>query len=101
MVVEDSLFNGWRLSDEELEAHVELLDDVEQYGSNCANVVPSPWTDYGDDGEPFQEPNGIDAAMMCSGCPIIESCFEFAKINRPVHGVWGGIKWRNGRSNVR
>lgn len=78
-------------------AHDELLDDMSELGANCLGIIPSPWMDYGDEDEPFAEPSAVDAVMMCSGCPVIESCFMYARLSKPIHGVWGGVKWRNRR----
>lgn len=97
---DDNLFNSFRMTVEEAKAYNDLQDDLEQYGSNCGGVYPSPWIDYGVD-EPLPEPSAIDAAMMCSGCPAVESCFIYAKVAKPLHGVFGGVKFRNGKEKWR
>ena len=76
-------------------AYTELMDDVVAEGANCLDITPSPWVDYGDEDDPFPEPSSVDAAVMCSGCPVVEGCFIFAKTFRPTHGVWGGVKFRH------
>jgi WhiB family transcriptional regulator, redox-sensing transcriptional regulator len=30
------------------------------------------------------------AKAICAGCPVRRECLEFAYINAPVQGVWGG-----------
>jgi hypothetical protein len=90
---------GMRLSGDEQAAYTDFQNQVELYGSNCADSIPSPWVDYGDDDEPFREPSAVDAMTLCSGCPVFNDCAIFAAHHRPKHGVWAGIKWRNGRES--
>jgi len=40
----------------------------------------------------------VEAAIrVCSECPVIEECLEYALVNREVHGVWGGTSERTRR----
>lgn len=80
-------------------AYAELHEDISRQGANCFGVTPSPFVDYGDEGEdePFVTPTAVEAVTMCSGCPVVEGCFLYAKLYKPKHGVWGGVLWRNGR----
>lgn len=94
---DDGLFNGWRMSDDAVVTFDDLNDELEEFGGNCVGVTPSPWVDYGDEDEPFAEPSAVEAVMMCGGCPVAEACFIYAKQSRQSHGVWGGVKFRNGK----
>ena len=41
---------------------------------------------------------GVDAARrICAGCPVRETCLEFALRNRIEHGVWCGASERQRR----
>jgi len=31
------------------------------------------------------------AKEVCSGCPVRETCLEYALVNRIEYGVWGGL----------
>lgn len=91
---------SFRLPDDVQKVYNEFQDDVAEYGSNCDQDLPSPWVDYGDEDSPFREPSAVDAMVLCSGCPVFNSCAEFAAAHKPKHGVWAGIKWRNGRESL-
>lgn len=91
------LFTAWVMNADSTVAFNELNEDLVADKGLCVDVTPSPWMDYGDEDEPFPEPSAVDAAMMCSGCPVVESCFAFAKQSKQLHGVWGGVKFRNGK----
>ena len=94
---DDGLFNGWSMNPDATEAFKDLNDDLGVEKGLCVGVTPSPWVDYGDEDDPFTEPSAVEAVMMCSGCPVVESCFIYAKQSKQVHGVWGGVKFRNGK----
>jgi len=94
---DDGLFNGWTMNPNATEAFAELNEDLALEKGLCVGVTPSPWIDYGDEDEPFAEPSAVEAVMMCGGCPVVESCFAYAKQSKQVHGVWGGVKFRNGK----
>lgn len=45
---------------------------------------------------------GVQAAQkICEGCPVVESCLEYALANRIDHGVWGGCSERERRRILR
>jgi hypothetical protein len=94
---DDKLFAFTYSNAEVAKAYAELHEDMAEQGANCLDVLPSPWVDYGDEDDPFVTPTAIEAVSLCSGCPIVEGCFEYAKLYKPNHGVWGGILWRNGK----
>lgn len=98
---DDGLFSAWVMPQNAVDAYAELQEDLAEFGGNCVDVIPSPWVDYGngyaDEKEAFPEPSAVEAIMMCGGCPVIESCFAYAKVSKQSHGVWGGVKFRNGR----
>ena len=91
---DDAVSALWRMDTDQKLLLNELMDDMTEFGANCVEVLPSPWTDYGDEDEPFAEPSASEAAMLCAGCPVVESCFDFANKYRPTHGGWGGVKFR-------
>lgn len=94
---DDGLFSGWVMKPDAVDAYTSLQEELEEFGGNCVDVAPSPWVDYGDEDEPFAEPSAVEAVMMCAGCPVVEACFIYAKESKQAHGVWGGVKFRNGR----
>lgn len=94
MVLKTNGLPTFAMNAEQARAYSELMDDMEEQGANCLDQLPSPWQDYGDDDSAFPEPSAVEAVVMCSGCPVVEGCFEYAKIGKQNHGVWGGIKFR-------
>ena len=41
---------------------------------------------------------GVDRARkICKGCPVIDTCLEYALTERIEHGVWGGCSERERR----
>lgn len=97
---DEGLFSAWVMNADESDAYKNLQDELEEFGGNCLGVSPSPWTDYSNDAadeEPFPEPSAVEAVMMCAGCPVVEACFVYAKQSKQSHGVWGGVKFRNGK----
>jgi WhiB family redox-sensing transcriptional regulator len=45
---------------------------------------------------------GVQAAQrICEGCPVAETCLEYALANRIDHGVWGGCSERERRRILR
>lgn len=51
------------------------------------------FTDY--DGDHI--PTDVEAAKMCTGCPMLELCANNAVATRPGWGVWGGQAWVYGQ----
>jgi len=97
---DDGLFNAWVMKPDTADAYNTLQDELEEFGGNCVDVTPSPWIDYSNDaadGEPFPEPSAVEAVMMCAGCPVVEACFAYAKESKQSYGIWGGVKFRNGK----
>jgi len=94
---DDGLVNAWLMNPTVAKSFAELNEDLALEKGLCVDITPSPWVDYGDEGDEFAEPSAVDAVMMCGGCPVVESCFAYAKASRQVHGVWGGVKFRNGK----
>ncbi len=41
------------------------------------------------------------AKAICAGCPVRQSCLEFALSTREKHGVWGGLTERERRRLLR
>ena len=45
---------------------------------------------------------GVDRARaICSRCPIVDRCLDYALDNRIEHGVWGGCSERERRRILR
>jgi len=42
-------------------------------------------------------PSVAEAKQLCTGCKMIFKCRNFGNITRPGHGIWGGVRWENGR----
>ena len=41
---------------------------------------------------------GVDRARaICKGCPVLDTCLEYALTERIEHGVWGGTSERERR----
>jgi len=57
---------------------------------NCRNYPPA--TFFPSDGV------GVDRARkICNGCPVLDTCLEYALEQRIEHGVWGGCSERERR----
>jgi len=57
---------------------------------NCRNYPPA--TFFPSDGV------GVDRARaICKGCPVGDTCLEYALAQRIEHGVWGGCSERERR----
>jgi WhiB family redox-sensing transcriptional regulator len=57
---------------------------------NCRNYPPA--TFFPSDGV------GVDRARaICKGCPVSNTCLEYALTERIDHGVWGGCSERERR----
>jgi hypothetical protein len=53
--------------------------------ANCKDK-PQEWMDWEDDAPPSAE----RARELCSGCPLLQSCANYALASQQTHGVWGG-----------
>ena len=61
---------------------------------NCRNYPPA--TFFPSDGV------GVDRARkICNGCPVLDTCLEYALENRIEHGVWGGCSERERRRIIK
>jgi WhiB family transcriptional regulator, redox-sensing transcriptional regulator len=57
---------------------------------NCRNYPPDMF--FPSDGV------GVDRARkICTGCPVVTDCLEYALEQRIEHGVWGGCSERERR----
>jgi WhiB family redox-sensing transcriptional regulator len=43
----------------------------------------------------------VRAKAICAGCPVRETCLEFALGIRESHGVWGGLNEQERRQVLR
>ncbi|HLA93832.1 MAG TPA: WhiB family transcriptional regulator [Actinomycetota bacterium] len=43
----------------------------------------------------------VRAKAICAGCPVRETCLEFALRIRESHGVWGGLNEQERRQVLR
>lgn len=74
------------------QALTELLhptDDFDWKGARCAGDDAEQWFPF--PSEPFDH-----AAAVCAGCPIRMECRDFAELNG-MTGVWGGVRYTDGR----
>jgi hypothetical protein len=81
-----------------LHSAMEALADEGLYTKCYGN---SYWyTDY--DGRGFEDENGNGAMRnltvdeceeLCSGCPLLKVCYDFAVANDEKYGIWGGINF--------
>ena len=63
--------------------------------------IPGPWVEDGvcasvDTDIFFPESGGNEskrAKAICSTCPVIDQCREYAMANPQVRGIWGGTSW--------
>lgn len=54
----------------------------------------------------FDNPEHVkpkQAKALCSGCPLIKECGNFAEVSRQEYGIWGGVnytkrRYKNGRN---
>jgi WhiB family transcriptional regulator, redox-sensing transcriptional regulator len=59
-------------------------------GGNCRNYPPAVF--FPSDGV------GVDRARkICTDCPVLDQCLEYALEERIEHGVWGGCSERERR----
>jgi hypothetical protein len=79
----------------------ELLQDGMANAKNwpCKDN-PYYYQDY--DGYGFEDPDGKGDArpltedeceQLCTDCPLLKLCYDFAVANEEQHGVWGGINF--------
>ena len=65
----------------------ESTADAWMMRGNCTNTPPALFFPH--DGV------GVDhARRVCLGCPVLDTCLEYALENRIDHGVWGGTSER-------
>lgn len=69
---------------------------------NTSEEYPNPWTDWDSkeaNREPYEteEPGRNKAQMLCSGCPLVAECREYALASNMSHGIWGGERLELGR----
>jgi len=50
---------------------------------------------------PVSDEDAEEAKAICRGCPVRESCLEYALANRERDGVWGGATERERRRLIR
>ena len=60
----------------------------------CAQSDPELW---------FEERTSLarDAISICSRCPVMEECRQFAIDNEIDHGIWGGMTAKQRRREIR
>lgn len=72
-----------------LTALLSITDSPDWTGARCAGDDAEHWFPFPT--EPFDH-----AASVCAGCPLRGRCRAFAEANGET-GVWGGIRYNNGR----
>lgn len=50
---------------------------------------------------PVDDDDADEPKAVCSGCPVRETCLEFAIATREAEGVWGGTTGRERRRIIR
>lgn len=75
IVVRPSAGEAWR----------RLLEVLNRGRSRCFGRHRE-YTDY----DAFNVPSPGRAAMMCTGCPMLKECNDYATIAKPGWGVYGG-----------
>lgn len=65
---------------------------LKQVEPDCAGKSER-YVDYPEE----NRPSPGRAKIMCANCPLYELCNEFARLERPAHGVWGGHVYVDGR----
>lgn len=46
---------------------------------------------------PTRGESSAPAELVCSRCPVVNECFDYAMRNNIMHGVWGGKSERQRR----
>jgi hypothetical protein len=67
----------------------ESFDNAQEHIDGKCKANPGPYADY--DGDHI--PNDVEAAKLCSGCPMLAACANTAAATRPGWGVWGAQAW--------
>lgn len=57
---------------------------------------PRPTRDEDTDGR-YAMPSREHAKQMCAPCPLLELCKDYAHLDRPDFGIWGGQRWLGGK----
>lgn len=83
----------YRPNDLTLTRAIEDFEQAQEDVDGFCKGKPEKWMDYEDEDEPSKE----EAAQMCDGCPLQKACANFAIAARMPHGVWGGIRIRDGK----
>lgn len=63
---------------------------------------PEDFIDYDDPRYPDEAtgrpmPTAFEARQMCAPCPLLELCGKFAAQNKEAAGVWGGMRFIDGK----
>jgi len=81
---------------EALRAKQKLEQGMDEYPNFPCRDNPALYMDYDDylleDDEVEVPPSRTpgEVFMLCALCPIIDLCYDFAKANDEIAGVWGG-----------
>jgi hypothetical protein len=85
--------NYFGIKKKALQAWHELQEGMDQYPDFPCSNNPKDYTDHDDDlpdGHPPRKRTADYIFSLCSLCPIIDLCHNFAVKNDEVHGIWGG-----------
>lgn len=67
--------------------HTPLSRAATDEGANCLGRMDE-WAVGSEEGGDTL-PTDRQAQLMCSGCPILQQCSEYAEVKHPSWGVWG------------
>lgn len=68
--------------------HTPLSRAATDEGANCLGRMDE-WAVGSEEGGDTL-PTDRQAQLLCSSCPILQQCAEYAEVKHPSWGVWGG-----------
>ena len=73
--------------------YLKLMKDIHNARSipPCQTTDPELWYGIPERDGFTQNSNYKPAKQLCSQCPVINSCLEYALVAVETHGVWGGL----------
>jgi len=80
------------------------IEEVRFYPCNDNPYYYVDYDGYGleDDSETYWQRKSLsedDCESLCTDCPLIKLCYDFAVANNEKHGVWGGINFGADNNN--
>lgn len=81
-----------RKTQEKLDALQEVVNEDNKLTTperNCFGLS-AKFTNYDDPRNLYNPPTDEEAVSMCSGCPLLKLCGDYATAAKPEWGVWAG-----------